>query len=65
MNKGKITVLTPRGFGFIGEEPNKIFFHSKGLVEGLTFDELKEGNEVTYDIEQGEKGPNAVNVRLA
>jgi CspA family cold shock protein len=62
--KGKITVLTPRGFGFIGEEPNKVFFHSKGLVD-VTFDELKEGDEVTYDIEQGEKGPNAVNVRRA
>ncbi|AZI26650.1 cold shock domain-containing protein [Pedobacter sp. G11] len=48
-----------KGFGFIktggGEE---IFVHASALKQ-----ELREGDEVTFDIEQGKKGANAVNVK--
>ncbi len=55
--------MTDRGFGFIarpGEEKD-LFFHSKDL-SGVTFDELKVGDEVSFEVAQGEKGPNAKNV---
>jgi len=63
---GKIKTKTDRGFGFItreGEEKD-LFFHSNDLV-GVTFEVLKEGAEVTFDIVDGDKGPNAKNVKLA
>lgn len=63
---GVIKKLTDRGFGFIGSEgqAKDLFFHSRSLV-GVTFDELREGENVTFDVEQSEKGPNAVNVKRA
>lgn len=63
---GTIKTLTDRGFGFIsrdGEEKD-LFFHSKEL-KGVTFDELKVGDAVTFEIVQGDKGPAAVNVSRA
>ena len=61
---GIIKKLTDRGFGFIGAEGQEkdLFFHSKNLV-GVTFEELREGDAVTFDVEQGEKGPAAINVQ--
>ncbi len=61
---GVIKKLTDRGFGFIGAEgqPKDLFFHSRSLVD-VTYDELREGDNVTFDVEQGEKGPAAVNVK--
>ena len=63
---GTIKNLTDRGFGFISREGEEkdLFFHSKELV-GVTFDELKVGDAVTFEIGQGEKGPNAVKVSRA
>ena len=63
---GIIKKLTDRGFGFIGSEgqDKDLFFHSKSLVDAQ-FDELREGDKVTFDIENGEKGPAAVNVKRA
>ncbi|WP_445457231.1 cold-shock protein [Flavobacterium sp. HNIBRBA15423] len=51
---------TSKGFGFIKEldSDNKFFFHVKGLI-----DEVKEGNKVTYELEKGMKGMNAVRVK--
>ncbi len=65
--KGKIARLTDRGFGFItpDEGGKDLFFHARSLVEGLLYDSLKEGQDVIYDVEQGDKGPAAVNVRVA
>jgi CspA family cold shock protein len=63
---GTIKTLTDRGFGFIsrdGEEKD-LFFHSKELV-GVTFDELKVGDAVTFEVTQGEKGPAATGVSRA
>lgn len=63
-----------RGFGFIAREgeAKDIFFHSKDL-SGVTFEELKEGEAVTFDEKEGtvdpvtgkEKGPSAINVARA
>jgi CspA family cold shock protein len=63
---GKIKTKTDRGFGFISREGEEkdLFFHSNDLV-GVTFEDLKEGAEVTFDIVDGDKGPNAKNVKLA
>ncbi|MFW5888219.1 MAG: cold-shock protein [Patescibacteria group bacterium] len=64
--KGTIKKITDRGFGFINAEgeDKDLFFHSTG-VEGTTFEELKEGDAVTFDVVDTQKGPNAVNVQVA
>lgn len=63
---GTIKKLTDKGFGFITAEglEKDLFFHSKDLV-GVTFDELREGETVSFETAQSEKGPNAVNVQRA
>jgi CspA family cold shock protein len=64
--KSTIKRLTDKGFGFIDSENSDrdLFFHSNNLVD-VQFSELQVGDEVTFDIEQSEKGPNAVNVQRA
>ncbi len=66
MMKGTIKTLTDRGFGFISREgeTKDLFFHSKEL-QGVMFDELKVGDEVTFEVIQGDKGPAATNVSRA
>jgi cold shock protein len=61
---GTIKTKTDRGFGFISREgeTKDLFFHSKELV-GVTFDELKVGDVVSFDVVDGEKGPSARNVK--
>ena len=63
---GTIKTLTDRGFGFIAREGEvkDLFFHSKDLV-GVTFDELKVGDMVTFEITEGQRGPAATNVARA
>ena len=63
---GTVKTKTDRGFGFISREgeAKDLFFHSNDL-SGVTFDELKVGAAITFDVEQGEKGPSAKNVKLA
>ena len=60
---GTIKTLTDRGFGFISREgeTKDLFFHSKDL-SGVTYDELKVGDTVSFEVVEGEKGPAAVNV---
>jgi cold shock protein len=63
MDQGTIARLTDRGFGFIkrdGQEKD-LFFHSKELV-GITFEELREGDKVTFEVAESPKGPNAIKV---
>ena len=62
--EGTIKTLTGKGYGFIAREgeTKDLFFHSKDLV-GVMFDELKSGDKVSFDVEQGEKGPSAKNVK--
>ena len=65
MAEGTIKRLTDKGFGFIDTgSPKDMFFHSSSL-EGVGFDELQEGQRVTYNEGMGPKGPCAENVRLA
>ena len=63
--EGTIKTLTEKGFGFISREgeTKDLFFHSKEL-KGVTYDQLKVGDKVTFEVTQGEKGPAAVNVQL-
>lgn len=63
MMTGTIKTLTDRGFGFISREgeAKDLFFHSKEL-QGVTYDELKVGDTVTFEVVNGEKGPSATNV---
>ncbi|MBI2644775.1 cold shock domain-containing protein [Candidatus Uhrbacteria bacterium] len=64
--QGTIKKKTDKGFGFIAQDgqTKDLFFHSKSLV-GVTFDELREGDTVSFDVEDSPKGPNAVNVQRA
>lgn len=56
-------IVSDRGFGFIkpSDGGDDVFFHARSLEEGL-FDSLKEGENVVFDLENGPKGPAAVNV---
>ena len=63
---GKVARVTDRGFGFItpDEGDKDLFFHANAL-EGVSFDDIREGDAVTFDVEEGDKGPAAVNVQRA
>ena len=53
-----------KGFGFIEQEDGPdVFVHFSG-INGAGFKSLKEGDEVTFETEQGQKGPRAVNVTV-
>ncbi len=63
MQQGKVKFFNnTKGFGFItpNDGGEDIFVHSTGLR-----DNIRENDEVTYDVERGKKGLNAVNVRIA
>jgi CspA family cold shock protein len=64
--QGTIKTLTEKGFGFIAREgeTKDLFFHSNDL-SGVSFNELKTGDVVTFEIVDGQKGPSAKNVRRA
>jgi CspA family cold shock protein len=63
MAEGSIKKLTKRGFGFIKTGDDKdLFFHSSSL-QGVSFDDLREGQKVSYTEGQGPKGPCAENVK--
>jgi cold shock protein len=51
-----------KGFGFIKDEnsPKEYFVHSSGLK-----DSIRENDKVTFDLQEGKKGLNAINVKLA
>lgn len=50
-----------KGFGFItAEDGTQVFVHKSALAEGVT---LHENDSVTFDVEQGDKGPKAANVK--
>ena len=56
-------LVKERGFGFIARdgEAKDLFFHSNEL-KGVAYDDLKEGDAVTFDVVDGDKGPSATNV---
>lgn len=62
MNKGTVKFFNEtKGFGFIKEEgtDTEYFVHVTGLV-----DEIRDGDEVTFDLKEGRKGMNAVDVKV-
>ena len=61
--KGKVKFFNEsKGFGFIaGEDGKDYFVHVTGIKEGVS---IKDNDSVTFDVEQGDKGPKAVNVDL-
>ena len=63
--EGRIKTLTDKGFGFItvdGEEGGKDLFFHKNELQNVKFEELKEGDRVSFDKTDSPKGPNATNV---
>ncbi len=66
MENGTIARLTDRGFGFITQEGSDkdLFFHANEL-KNVEFNDLKEGDAVTFEIADGPKGPNAIEVNKA
>ncbi|MFP4288906.1 MAG: cold-shock protein [Bacteroidota bacterium] len=63
MNNGIVKFFNEtKGFGFIKEENSdqEYFVHATGLI-----DEIRDNDEVTFDLKEGRKGLNAVNVKLA
>jgi CspA family cold shock protein len=62
MAEGTIKRLTDKGFGFIDSGSGQdMFFHMSSLV-GVSYEELQEGQRVTFTEGQGPKGPRAENV---
>jgi CspA family cold shock protein len=63
MAEGTIKRLTDKGFGFIDTGGDKdLFFHMSSL-EGVRYDELQEGQRVSFEEGRGPKGPRAENVK--
>jgi CspA family cold shock protein len=63
MNRGKVKFFNDaKGYGFIKEDEtnNEYFVHVSGLI-----DEVKDDDEVEFELVEGRKGLNAVNVKLA
>ena len=60
---GTIKRLTDKGYGFIACEgqDKDVFFHSSEL-KGVRYDEIREGDAMTFEIAESEKGLNAVGV---
>jgi len=58
-------LIVDKGFGFVqASDGNEYFFHQSAVVDG-GFDQLREGQTLTFDKGQGPKGPRAENVRRA
>jgi CspA family cold shock protein len=65
MNGTVKRLVSDKGFGFLmGLDGNEYFFHQSACVD-VRFDDLREGQSVTFDAGQGPKGPRAENIRLA
>ena len=66
MIKGKIKkVIGERGFGFIDAvDGREIFFHMSSL-QGVDFNDLKEGDQLEFDVEKDHRGTKAVNIKRA
>lgn len=63
--QGTIKKLTDKNFGFISQEGgDDLFFHANNLVD-VSFDQLREGDVVTFEVENTPKGNAAVNVKKA
>jgi CspA family cold shock protein len=61
---GTIKRLTDKGFGFIAAGDGTEYFFHQSACQGVRFDELREGQTVSFTVGQGPKGPRAENVRV-
>ena len=62
--QGQIKLITHKGFGFIGNgRDNDLFFH-RSEVQGARFEDLQQGQRVTFTLGQGARGPCATNVQV-
>ena len=61
---GTIKTLTDKGFGFIAAADGTEYFFHQSACTGTRFDELREGQSVSFTIGQGPKGPRAENVSV-
>ena len=64
MSEGTIKRLTDKGFGFIETSSGKDIFFHMSAVEGTRFEDLKQGQRVSFTEGQGPKGPRAENVKV-
>ncbi len=68
MSTGTIkTLVADKGFGFIAADDQKpgdkdLFFHKESLV-GVNYEDLKQGDKVSYAVEASDRGPKAVSVK--
>lgn len=61
-------IVSDRGFGFIKPDEGSdkdLFFHARSVVGETVYDDLQEGDKVTFEIEEGPKGPAAIDVAKA
>lgn len=65
MQQGTVARVTDKGFGFIAREgvEKDLFFHMNEL-KNIKFDDLREGDKVTFEIGESPKGQNAINVNI-
>lgn len=64
MERGKVKWFNgEKGFGFIEREGGEDVFVHFSAIQGEGYKSLDEGQEVTFDIENGQRGPQATNVR--
>ncbi|MBU0976289.1 MAG: cold shock domain-containing protein [Patescibacteria group bacterium] len=66
MATGTVKTVTEKGFGFIKQDDadKDVFYHENSLSGDLADRKLRVGDKVKFEIEQTEKGPNAINIEL-
>jgi CspA family cold shock protein len=58
-------MVTDKGFGFVAAQDGSEYFFHQSACAGTRFDDLREGQAVTFEKGQGPKGPRAEDVKLA
>ncbi len=62
--QGQIKLITHKGFGFIGNGGAKDLFFHRSAVEGIRFEDLRQGQQVSFNVGQSARGPCATNVQV-
>ena len=58
-------LVSDKGFGFVAAADGSEYFFHQSACNGVRYDDLREGQTVTFEAGQGPKGPRAENIRLA